>query len=711
MKKFIYLKALLFSFSVLQLLFYCPLTWANKLQALGGMLLVKTESEESGGKSNSVNSLIDKGNQQESLGNFAKASAYFDTALNMARTQDDEKTLNFLLSKKGTKFLRADELDSALVYLLSVEDYAIKNNIDTLLADVRLNLGLLANKEGRRQECVDYYNSALHLYKKNYDTAAMAGVMNNFSLYYSAIGDYDKALECSILNIQYRSIHKETYQYVNSIITLGNIYEKLEEYDTALAKYNEAYQLSNQYGYSHLTNTALIDRAIIYFRHQKFTEAASEFKRAIDVAQENNNKQLEAKLYSNLGVVYRNQDKIELALESYRKALQLGEIINDEARIEAVYLNMGFLYKENKNYKEAIHFYNLSLPIAVKLQEKVDIQDIYQNLSLIYGETGEYKKAYSYLTLATQYQDSIINKEKVRAIEDMKAKYEKERNVAQIKSLQDENRIAELEKKSIQTERNAAIGISLIVVFLLMLILYFFRMRVRKNRIIAFQRIQQLEDEKKLLAAQSVIVGQENERKRIAQELHDGIGVLLSTASIHFSTVSKKSKDSKTTEIFDKAEQLLKQAGGEVRKISQNMMPVVLSKFGLFEALEDMFDQLDEMKDMHVNTSFSGSKTRLTENLEIMLYRIVQEMVNNTLKHAKAKNIEFSFSKGNGVILIDFKDDGVGFDFDKLPHNSSLGIFGIQSRVDFLKGKLAIESKVGIGTYYHISVPLNNHKS
>jgi signal transduction histidine kinase len=351
----------------------------------------------------------------------------------------------------------------------------------------------------------------------------------------------------------------------------------------------------------------------------------------------------------------------------------------------------------------------MGLELAIKRNEKPDIEDIYENLAIIFEETGDYKKALSYLNLAVLYHDSVLNLEKVRAIEDMKAKYEKEKNVAQIKALQDENKIKELEKKSMREERNTALGVSTFIIFMLLLILYYFRMTSRKNRIIDTQRIQKLEDEKKLLAAQSVILGQENERKRIAQELHDGIGVLLSTASIHFSSVSKTTEDKKNAEMLEKAEILLKEAGGEVRKISQNMMPAVLSKFGLNDALEDLFDKLVELDDLNVKSHISGIRERMHENTEIMLYRIIQEMVNNTLKHASAKNIEFSCSNGNGVILIDYRDDGIGFDLKNLAHNSSLGIFGIQSRVDFLRGKVKLETGVGKGTKYQISIPFQNY--
>jgi signal transduction histidine kinase len=231
-------------------------------------------------------------------------------------------------------------------------------------------------------------------------------------------------------------------------------------------------------------------------------------------------------------------------------------------------------------------------------------------------------------------------------------------------------------------------------------------MRAKKNRIIAEQKIQKLEDEKKLMAAQSILVGQEKERERIARELHDGIGVLLSTASIHFSSVESKT-DKETSEMIKKANKLLKDASKEVRQISHNMMPGVLSKFGLQEAIEDLFEDVEEAGDMQTDLDIALGDERLAENTEIMIYRIVQEMLNNTLKHAQASAVSMSLTKQNDKLIIEYKDNGVGFDETKLPKNKNLGLLGIRTRAEYLGGSVEMKSEPGKGVYYRITIPLD----
>ena len=175
-----------------------------------------------------------------------------------------------------------------------------------------------------------------------------------------------------------------------------------------------------------------------------------------------------------------------------------------------------------------------------------------------------------------------------------------------------------------------------------MFLFIFNRHKARKDRIIAEQRIFQLEEEKKLLAARSIIEGQEEERKRIAKELHDGLGVLLSTAKMQFTTIKDKSPENKP--LIERATKLLEQAAGDVRRISHNMMPGLLTRFGLYEATEDLMEELDETKGLTATCRIKGDTKRLPENTEIMLYRVIQEMVNNTLKHAEAKNISINMN-------------------------------------------------------------------
>jgi len=490
---------------------FYPAVFAQQIYKHSSFPLIQSEEEQVRGNSGTMNNLLEKAYIMEKKSDFNSAVSVYSLAIDLAKSQKDGLMENYLMRKKGGVFLFSGQMDSAHVYFFAVNQYARKNGIDSSLANVLVNQGYLADLEGDNNDCLLYYDSALVIYEKMKDTIGIASVMNNLALFYEDRGEYTKALEHALKNESLLIGKHDTLRYVAGLITLGNVYEKLKEYDTALAIYEESFKLSNEHKYPAYANTSLINRAVIYYRQGKLTESEIEFQRAIEYAEKVGDKASLALLYNNIGIIYRNQDKYDLALKSYMKALQIAKEINDLARQVSINNNLGILYKNKKNYSEAIKYYNESLGLALKMQKKEDIRKTYGNLASLYEESGDFKAALSYLTLENIYQDSVINEEKVRAIEDMKAKYEREKNLAQIKALKNENKIKELEKKSIRTERNSAFGISATVVFLLVLILLYFRMKSRKNMIIAAQKIKQLEDEKRLLAAQSVIVGQEKE--------------------------------------------------------------------------------------------------------------------------------------------------------------------------------------------------------
>jgi signal transduction histidine kinase len=137
------------------------------------------------------------------------------------------------------------------------------------------------------------------------------------------------------------------------------------------------------------------------------------------------------------------------------------------------------------------------------------------------------------------------------------------------------------------------------------------------------------------------------------------------------------------------------------------MMPGLLTRMGLYEALIDLFDKVNDTEEIKVETNIPDDLERLDENKEIMLYRIIQEVVNNTLKHAQAKNLEFSVARANGNLEVLYKDDGKGFDVKEKLESKTIGLKSIQSRVNFMNGGVEIYSQPGEGTKYKFTIPIS----
>ncbi|NOX85776.1 MAG: tetratricopeptide repeat protein [Chlorobi bacterium] len=656
-----------------------------------------------------ITAFLEKADFFRSQFKYDSAIMFYDSAILLSGEDQKTALTAYAYCMKGRSYRYSHKNDSARVYIdRSIQLAGLLDN-DTMLAIAYINLANILKSSGQTDSAGKCYKESLRLFEQAGDSTGIGKSYNALAIFYKNTGDFDKELKSALkANYIFKKLNKPA-PYIRSLINLGNAYEKLKEIDTALSCYEDAYKMSTENNKPKMAVSALINRGVIYYRlgkkekdkqkaRQWVEKAKNEFQRAIDFSERIDDKRSLAMLYSNISILYGYLGQEKEFLRSAEKAVAISRELNDLTNLIGALNNLGLAYKKTGDYRKAESCYLESFQIAKRTNQKETVKKTSDNLSSVYELEGNYKNALKYSRLAAAYQDSLFNEKKQKLIEEHKTHYE-------ILRLKDLNRIKELDKKRIRAERNVTLWVSVFMVVILLGLLIFFRMRARKNRIIAEQKIRKLEDEKKLMAAQAVLVGQEKERERIARELHDGIGILLSTASIHFSSVESKA-DKETSEMLKKANKLLKEASKEVRQISHNMMPGVLSKFGLMEALEDMFEKVQDAGEVQVDLRLEIGEERLPENMEIMLYRVIQEMLNNTLKHAKASKIRFSLIKENDEIRMEYADDGVGFDEAELPHDKNLGLAGIRSRVEYLGGAVELRSGKGKGIMYFITIPL-----
>jgi signal transduction histidine kinase len=218
------------------------------------------------------------------------------------------------------------------------------------------------------------------------------------------------------------------------------------------------------------------------------------------------------------------------------------------------------------------------------------------------------------------------------------------------------------------------------------------------------QQIKQLQNEKLLLATESILKGQEDERSRLAQDLHDGLGGMLSGVKLTLSAMKGNIiLPEESARLFTKAFEQLDSSIGEMRRVAHNMMPEALVKLGLQQALQDYCDGINAVNGLSINCEFHGLENRLENTTEIIVYRIVQELLNNIIKHANASNVLVQVIKSDKELNITVEDNGNGFTKEEAGSKKGAGLKNIQSRVDYLKGELDIKSTPGKGTSVHIN--------
>jgi signal transduction histidine kinase len=275
----------------------------------------------------------------------------------------------------------------------------------------------------------------------------------------------------------------------------------------------------------------------------------------------------------------------------------------------------------------------------------------------------------------------------------MRVKYETEKKDNQLK----------LQQATIR-QKNTLNYISIGSVAALLIISLLSYRNYRNKQRLQQQRIVELETEKKLTATEAVLKGEEQERTRLAKDLHDGLGGMLSGIKYSFNTMKGNLvMTPDNAQAFERSMDMLDSSIKEMRRVAHNMMPEALVKFGLDTALKDFCNDVNQSGALKVNYQSIGlNEATIDQTTGITIYRIVQELLNNTMKHAAAKNAIVQVSKIDGVLSVTVEDDGKGFDTSILKQAKGIGWDNIKHRVEFLKGKLDVNSQPEKGTSVHI---------
>jgi signal transduction histidine kinase len=281
-------------------------------------------------------------------------------------------------------------------------------------------------------------------------------------------------------------------------------------------------------------------------------------------------------------------------------------------------------------------------------------------------------------------------------------RYQSEKKQNEIVQLEKDKQIQSLSLRQKSSLNYILLG-SLAAVLLVGFLLY---RNYRQKQKLQQQTIAQLEKDKQLMTVDAMLRGQEEERSRLARELHDGLGGMLS--GVKYSLNNMKDNLIVTPDnmaVFERSLDMIDASIKELRRVAHNMMPEMLVKFGLDEALKEYTNSIAATKLLTVKYQSFGMEQRIKSSAEIIIYRIVQELLNNVLKHATASDVLVQLVREQSRLSVLVEDNGRGFDTTLLTNNKGAGWTNIRSRVDYLKGQLDIHSDIGKGT--SVSIEFN----
>jgi signal transduction histidine kinase len=427
------------------------------------------------------------------------------------------------------------------------------------------------------------------------------------------------------------------------------------------------------------------------------------------IAKENNYHDLKISNYINLGICFYENEDYDQSIKYYLLAESLSKAMQDSLGIAVIANNIGSVYFDKGNYNKSIEYYNKARQIFLNLK---NTEGNYRTLYLLSDANvrlKDYKSAYYNFMNATDIYDSTFTIEKQETINKLLVKFETEKKENEIIL---KNKKLALEKAK-SSRRNIIIYSLAVFIVLVIIIGVFVLQNIRnKNKLISKevelknQEINKILKDQEIKSYAALLEGQEKERQRIAADLHDRLGGLLSTIKSYFSVIEDKISEleEKTVKQHKTASGLLNTAVEEVRNISHNLHSGVLKNFGLLLALEDLKNTLELSGSLNIDLNIDGKKQDISTPQEIEIYRIIQELFSNTMKHAKAEQVTLQIVFEEKQIIIIFEDDGLGFDVGTI--TKGIGLKNIEARTKKLHGNLNIDSRIGRGTIVIIEIPI-----
>lgn len=545
-----------------------------------------------------------------------------------------------------------------------------------------------------------YQQKALAEAIKMKDSASIGISLFNIGINYRETSDFEKAIDFCLRG---RSIieklgQKSLEAQVNDALQV--LYFNRSEYDKAILYGEQALAQSRELKMTDFVVKSLVNLSLSYVEKNQLEKALAALEEALKTSTAKDDLLVKATILQNLAGIALKKHDYPLTITYSEQSLSLNRQINAADGEATTLRGLAATYLQLGKHEKAMEYASRALAIDRKNNYKREESAILLVMSSIAYASGDADMGIEYNDQSMKILEAMIKDVLSQQSSELEKKYETEKKEGRIKQLETEQKLqaARLHQKNIINYSLLAGAITLIIIGVL-----FYRNYRQKQRL-QLQRINELETEKQLTATEAVLKGEAQERTRLARDLHDGLGGMLS--GIKYSMNTMKGNLIMTPEnqqAFERSMDMLNSSIREMRRVAHNMMPEALVKFGINSALNDFCNDINQSGALHVNFQSMGMEDAvIDQTTAITVYRIVQELVNNTIKHAAATTAIVQLTKSGNQLSVTVEDNGKGFDTAILQKANGIGWANIQNRVDFLKGKLDVQSDQTRGTSVHI---------
>lgn len=581
--------------------------------------------------------------------------------------------------------------DTALYF--AKESWKLAENISDpkIRMDALSALGRNLSIQGSFHVSIKYFRQMLEIAEKQKNDSAIAVGLNGLGTAMWHLGQHAESLENLFNSLSIRERIKDVTGAAIAKTNIGMVYQSQEKITLAEKYVRESLETLEKEKYHPIQLQTMHTLANLYGMQGKISEALKLDERGITLANQYGDSLALSLFYDNMGncFLYSDPPNYSRAIEYFSKTLAIDSSFSNKKQMSDSYVNLGDAFLQQKKYAEAVSCLQRSADLAQESGYAQGKAKALQLLSNAHRLSGNNDQAYAALMAAMRVKDSVVNASSEASIAEMQVAYDTEKKQQQIT----------LQKEQLSKKNYILLGsILLFVTIVLLAISYYLRYRLKQKARLQNEIMKQQD-----MASRAVINAEEEERKRIARDLHDGVGQLMSAARMNLSVYAAQARQDNVEQkaSLDKIITLVDEGCREIRQVSHEMIPNALLKKSLAAAIADFLDKIDSSS-LQVHFSAEGMDERFDTNTEIVLYRVIQECVNNVIKHAGATRLDISLFKDADGISATIEDNGKGF--DPLQQPAGIGLKNIRTRVEYLKGTVDIDSAPGRGTVVSLHV-------
>jgi two-component system, NarL family, sensor kinase len=623
-----------------------------------------------------------------------KSEQKLDSLLDKLKTAKEDTNKVKLLAKIGNKY-QSNNYILAKKYIEDSKKLSDKLGYKSGIEGYYLNIHAVYLESGKYDSSIILLKKGFHLIEKSGNKVRLARFYQGISNGYHYLLKFDSCMKYDLKAQEILEKLDNKDELVVFYGNLGSAYNEQHKFDLGEKYGLKAYSLSKEgYGDDNDLVYVLNNLATTYIYLNDYDKAFNYGKKCIELCKKEKN-------YSVLQVIIENMILVKIEQKQYKEILvlvadlkEMGKTFDSieyRARLDLNYMIANFY---NGNIKLAKEYAHKALAVSVPNKLSVITKNSYIMLDKIEAILGNYDLSDLYGEKRDSINQMQISIESTKNIQDLEKKYETQKK---------ETEIIKLNAESKQKTTNNKILIGLFSGLSILSLLGYRNFKTRQQ--IQNLKISELEKDKQLLSVDAMLRGQEEERNRIAKDLHDGLGGMLSSVKMSFNNMKENLiMSAENVASFETSIGQLDNTIVELRKIAHNLMPEALVKFGLSDAINDFCTSLTQATHIHITYESLGETRRLDNTSNTYIYRIVQELINNALKHGKPKDILVQMTTTPTKILLTVEDNGTGMDANKMAASKGLGLTNIRHRVNYLKGNIEFENNLPQGTVVNIEL-------